>query len=78
VASPRIAIIGAGMSGVCVAVKLKQAGFHDITLFDKGDDIGGTWRETPTPAQLRRRLARLLLFVRAERRVDVALPEGPR
>jgi cation diffusion facilitator CzcD-associated flavoprotein CzcO len=49
VASPRVAIIGAGMSGVCVAVKLKQAGFHDITLFEKGDDIGGTWRENTYP-----------------------------
>ena len=47
--SPRVVIVGAGMSGVCVAVKLKEAGFGDVTILEKGDDIGGTWRENTYP-----------------------------
>jgi cation diffusion facilitator CzcD-associated flavoprotein CzcO len=37
------------MSGVCVAVQLKEAGFDDVTILEKGDDIGGTWRENTYP-----------------------------
>ena len=46
---PRIAIIGAGMSGICVAVKLKAAGIDSFTVFEKGRDVGGTWRENTYP-----------------------------
>tara|TARA_R110000823_G_scaffold132777_8_gene261314 strand:- start:3989 stop:5467 length:1479 start_codon:yes stop_codon:yes gene_type:complete len=46
---PRIAIIGAGMSGIAAAVKLEQAGYSDITLFEKADRVGGTWRENSYP-----------------------------
>jgi cation diffusion facilitator CzcD-associated flavoprotein CzcO len=46
---PRVAVIGAGMSGICVAAKLKAAGLHDFTVFEKGDDVGGTWRENTYP-----------------------------
>ncbi len=45
----RIVVIGAGMSGVCAAVKLTKAGFTDVTILEKGDDIGGTWRENTYP-----------------------------
>jgi cation diffusion facilitator CzcD-associated flavoprotein CzcO len=37
------------MSGICVAVKLKAAGHDDITVFEKGQDVGGTWRENTYP-----------------------------
>ncbi|MEE2664812.1 MAG: NAD(P)/FAD-dependent oxidoreductase [Myxococcota bacterium] len=45
---PRFAIIGAGMSGILAAIKLRQAGF-DFTLFEKTDRVGGTWRENTYP-----------------------------
>ena len=45
----KIAILGAGVAGLCMAIKLKQAGFDDITIFEKADDIGGTWRENTYP-----------------------------
>ncbi len=38
-----VAIIGAGMSGVVVGAKLREAGLRDIVLIDKAGGIGGTW-----------------------------------
>ena len=43
--NPRIIIIGAGMSGILSAIRLKQAGFDDFVLYEKADRLGGTWRE---------------------------------
>ena len=40
---PSFAIIGAGFSGVGMAVRLKQAGFTAVTVFDKAPKVGGTW-----------------------------------
>ena len=42
-ASPSIAIIGAGFSGIGMAIRLKQAGFADFTIYEAADDVGGTW-----------------------------------
>jgi cation diffusion facilitator CzcD-associated flavoprotein CzcO len=47
--TPRIAIIGAGMSGIAAVVKLRRAGYDDLTIFEKADRIGGTWRENTYP-----------------------------
>jgi cation diffusion facilitator CzcD-associated flavoprotein CzcO len=38
-----VAIIGAGMSGVVVGAKLRDAGLRRIMLIDKAGGIGGTW-----------------------------------
>ena len=46
---PRIAIIGAGMSGIAAVVKLQRAGYTDLTVFEKTDSVGGTWRENTYP-----------------------------
>ncbi|MEZ5572419.1 MAG: NAD(P)/FAD-dependent oxidoreductase [Halioglobus sp.] len=46
---PRIAIIGAGMSGIAAVVKLQKAGYSDITVYEKTDKVGGTWRENTYP-----------------------------
>lgn len=45
---PRFAILGAGMSGILAAIKLKQAGY-DFTVFEKAEKVGGTWRENTYP-----------------------------
>ena len=47
--SLKIAIIGAGMSGICMAVKLQDAGIDSFTIFEKADDVGGTWRDNTYP-----------------------------
>ncbi len=46
---PRIAIIGAGMSGIAAVVKLQRAGYSDLTVYEKTDKVGGTWRENTYP-----------------------------
>lgn len=44
----RVAIIGAGLSGICMAIKLKAAGV-DFVVLEKDDDLGGTWLENVYP-----------------------------
>lgn len=44
----RVAVIGAGMSGILCAHRLRQAGIaYDV--FEKGRDVGGTWLENSYP-----------------------------
>lgn len=38
----RVAVIGAGMSGIGAAYRLKQDG-HDVVIFERRSDFGGTW-----------------------------------
>lgn len=47
--NPRIAILGAGVSGICMAIKLKEAGFSNLVIYEKADRVGGTWRENTYP-----------------------------
>jgi len=46
---PSIAIIGAGMSGIAAVVKLRKAGYSNLTVYEKTDKVGGTWRENQYP-----------------------------
>jgi cation diffusion facilitator CzcD-associated flavoprotein CzcO len=45
----RFAIIGAGMAGIGAAIKLREAGYDDFTLYEKAERLGGTWRENSYP-----------------------------
>jgi cation diffusion facilitator CzcD-associated flavoprotein CzcO len=45
----RFVVIGAGMAGVLAAIKLREAGFGDVTVYEKADRLGGTWRENTYP-----------------------------
>ncbi len=45
----RIAILGAGASGIMAAIKLREAGYRDISIFEKASDLGGTWRDNRYP-----------------------------
>ena len=44
----RCAVIGAGASGLAAAHRLCQAGVQ-VTVFEKNDDVGGTWLENVYP-----------------------------
>lgn len=44
-----IAILGAGFSGLGVAVALKRAGIHDFVIIEQTGDVGGTWRDNTYP-----------------------------
>ena len=39
----RIAIIGAGPGGLCMAARLQQQGFREIVILEKAEGVGGTW-----------------------------------
>lgn len=41
-------IVGAGVSGVCAAVRLQEAGVQ-LKIFEKNTDVGGTWFENRYP-----------------------------
>jgi 4-hydroxyacetophenone monooxygenase len=45
---PRVAIIGAGVSGICAAIALEQLGIP-YTVFEKNPSLGGTWFENTYP-----------------------------
>ncbi|MFT4635204.1 MAG: cation diffusion facilitator CzcD-associated flavoprotein CzcO [Arenicella sp.] len=42
-------VIGSGFGGLCMGIKLKQAGDDDFIILEKADDLGGTWRENTYP-----------------------------
>jgi cation diffusion facilitator CzcD-associated flavoprotein CzcO len=46
---PSVAIIGAGFGGIAAAVALRRAGFDDITILERSDGVGGTWRSNTYP-----------------------------
>ncbi|MCB1467042.1 MAG: NAD(P)/FAD-dependent oxidoreductase [Sphingomonadaceae bacterium] len=46
---PRTAIIGAGAAGMLQAIKLREAGYDDIVIYEKANEVGGTWRENRYP-----------------------------
>lgn len=39
---PRVVIIGAGMSGLLMGIRLQQAGVEDSVILEKAADQGGT------------------------------------
>jgi cation diffusion facilitator CzcD-associated flavoprotein CzcO len=45
----RVAIIGAGISGLGVAMALADAGIEDVVLLEKEAALGGTWRDNSYP-----------------------------
>lgn len=45
----RVIVVGAGMSGILCGIRLKQEGIGHVTIYEKGDRAGGTWRENTYP-----------------------------
>ena len=45
----RVAIVGAGFSGVGMAIRLRELGERDFVVLERGDDLGGTWRDNRYP-----------------------------
>lgn len=45
----RVAVIGAGASGIAAAIKLKEAGIKNVVVYEKADKLGGTWRDNIYP-----------------------------
>jgi len=45
----RIAIVGAGFSGLCMAIRLREEGVDDFVVLERADEVGGTWRDNTYP-----------------------------
>ncbi|WP_375487902.1 flavin-containing monooxygenase, partial [uncultured Mycobacterium sp.] len=42
-------IVGAGFTGLGAAIKLAQAGVNEVVILERGERVGGTWRDTTYP-----------------------------
>ena len=45
----RVAVIGSGFGGLGAAVRLRQEGITDFVVLERGDSVGGTWRDNSYP-----------------------------
>ncbi len=45
----RVAIVGAGFSGIAMAIALKREGIEDFTVLERADDLGGVWHHNTYP-----------------------------
>ena len=45
----RVLVVGAGFAGLGTAIKLDEHGFGDFLVVDKGQTVGGTWRDNTYP-----------------------------
>ncbi|MDQ4105575.1 MAG: NAD(P)/FAD-dependent oxidoreductase [Actinomycetota bacterium] len=45
----RLAIIGAGFSGLSVASRLRERGEEGFVILERGDSVGGVWRDNTYP-----------------------------
>ena len=46
---PSVIVIGAGMTGILMMIKLREAGIKNVVILEKADKVGGTWRENTYP-----------------------------
>jgi len=44
-----VAIIGAGFGGLAAGIKLQERGIDDYVIFDRNNDVGGTWLANQYP-----------------------------
>ena len=42
-------IVGAGISGILAAIRLKKIGYDNFKIIEKANRVGGTWRENTYP-----------------------------
>ena len=46
---PSIAVVGGGFGGVAALVMLHRAGYRDVTVFERGERLGGVWHANTYP-----------------------------
>jgi len=44
-----VVIVGAGFGGLCMGIRLLEAGIRDFLVLEKGHEVGGTWRDNTYP-----------------------------
>lgn len=45
----KVAILGAGLSGICMGIQLRRTQISDFVILEKASFAGGTWRENVYP-----------------------------
>jgi cation diffusion facilitator CzcD-associated flavoprotein CzcO len=45
----KVVIIGAGAAGLAMAMRLKRAGHHELTIVERSGGVGGTWHDNRYP-----------------------------
>ncbi|WP_212532189.1 DUF4873 domain-containing protein [Actinospica durhamensis] len=45
----RVAVIGAGFGGLGAGIRFLDAGIRDFAILERGDAVGGTWRDNTYP-----------------------------
>ena len=45
----KVVVVGAGLSGIAAAAKLRAAGITDFVVLEKASRVGGVWRENTYP-----------------------------
>ncbi|MFT7286726.1 MAG: cation diffusion facilitator CzcD-associated flavoprotein CzcO [Halieaceae bacterium] len=48
-AQHQVIVIGAGMSGLCMGIKLRERGIRDFLIIEKSPEVGGTWHDNTYP-----------------------------
>ncbi|PTR31589.1 cyclohexanone monooxygenase [Rhodococcus sp. OK519] len=44
-----VIVVGAGISGIGAVIRLQRMGIDDVVVLEKGDALGGTWRDNTYP-----------------------------
>ncbi|RVW11431.1 NAD(P)/FAD-dependent oxidoreductase [Prescottella agglutinans] len=44
-----VIVVGAGISGIGAVIRLQQMGITDVVVLEKGEALGGTWRDNTYP-----------------------------
>lgn len=44
-----VIVVGGGFAGLGAAIRLTQAGHDDVVVLERGDEVGGTWRDNTYP-----------------------------
>jgi len=44
-----VGVVGAGLTGILMGIRLKQAGLRDFVIYEQAADVGGTWLRNTYP-----------------------------
>ena len=44
-----VLIIGAGLGGLCAAIRLRESGVESMAIVERSTEVGGTWRDNVYP-----------------------------
>jgi cation diffusion facilitator CzcD-associated flavoprotein CzcO len=44
-----VAVVGAGVGGLCAAIRLRESGVQSLVVLERSHEVGGTWRDNVYP-----------------------------